>query len=447
MFGKLKRNLHKTCICQKVLFFISKKQYNKNKIYFIDGSKAKDLQLKNLVKILQYSRQHCMYFKKNITEDVSESNCIQILKTIPILTKSIIRENANEIYSDEINILTCKTANTGGSTGEPLVFPIMTKSCSYENICQYDLLTKMGWIENEPIAAFSGYTPIKENLDNCNFYTIRPNFPYGKYNFSSYYVSLENTPKYVEDLNRLRPLIIRSYPSSLADLAKYMKMLSLTLSYNLKGIYVTSEQLLEDDAAIMKEVFHCPIWGQYGHSELSVFAVQPDGDKNYYVSPLYGYTEIIDIETGKHVDEGGVGEIVVTGFSNYALPFIRYATGDLAQYLGVNEKGEVILSQLQGRSVDYLISDNGNRIFLTGLIFGNHLRAFKNIFAWQLEQEVPGVVKMRIKKDTYFTNIDENDIRVLFEASNIKVIFDYESEIVKSKRGKRIFLIQHCNEQ
>ncbi len=42
------------------------------------------------------------------------------------------------------------------------------------------------------------------------------------------------------------------------------------------------------------------------------------------------FIEIVDAETGKQLEPGEVGALVVTGFSNNAFPMIRYMTGDLS---------------------------------------------------------------------------------------------------------------------
>ncbi len=44
------------------------------------------------------------------------------------------------------------------------------------------------------------------------------------------------------------------------------------------------------------------------------------------------FVEIVDPETGKQLDPGEVGAIVLTGFNNDAFPVIRYMTGDLSVF-------------------------------------------------------------------------------------------------------------------
>ncbi len=422
-------------------------QYAKLAPAFFDIDKANKVCLQRLSFVLNYAKDHTDYYNGLLKEKtINTDNCVEILKSLPVLNKSIIREKTNSIYSDEIDLENCKWANTGGSTGEPLYFPRAYSNFLCENINQYHLLHKlMGWRWNETIVSFSGYTPPKEMSEKRVFYSKgTSNFPFGRYDFSAFYLNDENIISYVNDLNIIRPTIIRSYPSSLALFCRLVTKYDLNLSFKLKGVFVTSEQLTEEDELTIHDTLNCPIWGQYGHTEMSIFAVKPDGEKEYYASPLYGYTEIINPETGETCKVGESGEIIVTGFSLIGLPFIRYATGDLAIFGGINSKGETVLKRLQGRTVDYIIDKQGKKIFLTDFIFGHHLQEFKNIESWQLEQNEPGIVMLRIKPDVNYSAKDEAGLISHFNKVGISVYVDYKGKIKKTSRGKRIFMIQNC---
>ena len=183
------------------------------------------------------------------------------------------------------------------------------------------------------------------------------------------------------------------------------------------------------------------MYGQYGHTESSIFAVQkPDSDA-YYTNPLYGYTEVLD-ESGKQVGIGECGEIVVTGFIEYGLPFVRYKTGDLAVYGGETEFGETILSRLLGRNVDFIFNKKGEKIFLVGFVFGGHIKAFNHILAWQIQQSEMGKVTLLVVKGDGYDEDVENEVKQLFDSKDIDVEFQYVRKIEKTKRGKQKFLIQ-----
>lgn len=247
----------------------------------------------------------------------------------------------------------------------------------------------------------------------------------------------------MESLNSYRPAFIRGYPSGLVRLAKLINDKRLNLSFQLKGIYLTSENFSSGYVEIVKEVFRCPIWGQYGHTESSVFGYScPSKLEKYYCLPFYGKTEVLR-KDGTHCNIGEVGEIVVTGFSNQCLPFIRYRTGDLAEYGGAMKNGIVVLNKLLGRSVDVLYTGKKRKIYLIGFIFGGHHHAFDVVTSWQMEQSEYGKVVLRVVKGEGYTEKDENRLVEIFDEQDLELQIQYVSEIQRTTSGKQKFLIQN----
>jgi phenylacetate-CoA ligase len=236
---------------------------------------------------------------------------------------------------------------------------------------------------------------------------------------------------------------MRGYPSGIETLAKYITLNSIKLKFELKGIYLTSEFFDSSVSEFIRTSFNCPVFGQYGHSEVSVFAFTYANSLEYICSPLYGYTEVID-EDGNQVKEGEKGEVVVTGFSNKVMPFIRYKTGDIATY-GGNRNGVVKLLSLEGRSVDFIVNKDNKKVYVIGLIFGGHLKSFANISSWQIEQNRVGNITVKIVKGDGFFEEHEKEITRLFESVGVSSVLEFVSSIPLSTRGKRKFLIQNLN--
>ena len=164
--------------------------------------------------------------------------------------------------------------------------------------------------------------------------------------------------------------------------------------------------------------------------------------RKYICSPYYGYTEVVDSE-GKQVKKGCLGEIVVTSFYNRAMPLIRYRTGDMGIYGGVKD-GVVYLDKIEGRTQDYIYNNDGIKIPLTALVFGQHYKAFVNIRKWQIIQYTKGRVIVKIIKSDKYTLKDQKEIKQKFDKlANTKVVFKYVNKIDLTKRGKYRFLLQH----
>lgn len=120
-----------------------------NTLYFaLASNRAKDIMSKReewqnmqrqyLSNLLNYARKHSKYYWMHIgDQEVTPDTAVSILKTLPLLSKDIIREREFNIYSDEINNRWKIWANTGGSTGEPLKFPRKNGNPMCEAVCQW----------------------------------------------------------------------------------------------------------------------------------------------------------------------------------------------------------------------------------------------------------------------------------------------------------------------
>lgn len=441
----IKYIVKKNALVQRVLYFIGYIKVAQKADWFANNEfQWSVIQKGFLCELLNYARNHTKYYKELITNNVDFSNCTDVLEKLPYLTKDTIREQRESIYSDEIEISNIRWANTGGSTGEPLRFPVLEKGYSKEHICQMLLYHEMGANPlKDLIISIDGTRITQTNIENNIFWKkSSSNFPWGMYSLSTIYMSDTTLPFYVDFLNKMKPQIMRGYPSGFTELANYCKQHSVIWRFQLRGVYLTSENYGYEEESLIKEVFNCPVWGQYGHTEASIFAVKKPGGTYYVTCPIYGFTEILN-EEGKPVRKGQIGEIVVSGFNHLGVPFIRYKTGDMAEYGGTLENGSVVLNSLLGRSIDYLINTKDEKIFLVGFIFGGHLKAFNHIRRWQLEQFEKGSVVMKISQGAGFDEMIEKEIIALFDSKMLSVDIVYTDCFEKTQGGKFKFLIQH----
>lgn len=368
-----------------------------------------------------------------------------VLKKFPVITKQTILDNRWKIFSDEIPHDYAFWRETGGSTGVPLKFPSLASPYYIEDVCQLMLYHQMGFSWGDTIVYFGGDRVAEDKLKKHEYWFDGKNLPYGKICYCVRYLDDSTFPYYVDSLNEVSPKFLRGFTSSIKEFCRFVKKENVKLDFKLKGIYLTSESSTLEDRKYIESILHCPVWGQYGHTECSIFAVSKPHDLTYYANPLYGFTEILD-EDGNQVPIGSVGEITVTGFNILGMPFIRYKTGDLAVYGGETEYGETILKELLGRTRDFLYSDDGQKVYALALLFdAGNLNLLDYIKAWQIEQDEEGVVIVRIIKDDSYTDAIEKELVEVFKYKNISINIEYVSDIPKTRRGKHKFIIQNFN--
>jgi len=397
--------------------------------------------------ILHYANVHCPYYRNIFQEagfDPAQMDCFERL---PLLDKTIIRSHRNELISDEITTMDFYTMNTGGSTGEPLEFIVSRIAGLIDEIHQeFAYRTTMQYQPGDVIVAFDGSSvPIKSL--NAHIYWVSNggrDIPYGRLSYSSLYLEEETIPYYIKHILDTKPSILRGYPSFINSIAEFIIEKSISITFPIKGVQLTAENAHTWQIENIQKAFNTRVFLQYGHSEVCVYGYTFDNSYEYHCSPFYGYTEVLSVD-GKKVKPGEVGEVVVTGFYNFAMPFIRYRTGDMALFNGDTE-GITSLGRIVGRTQDYIIRDNGEKVALTALIFGQHYRAFKNMKKWQLQQDIPGKVKVRIIKEKEFSGEDELEIRTKFkDICGVETEFEYVNFIPLTSRGKFRFLIQYIN--
>lgn len=451
-------------ICEfirKSIFFIPNKFYNYyespdskyehrelKKIMKNNSSKNYTLVIKRrLVKILKNAYKNVPYWK--MFDCLRKVNTINVFKTIqklPILNKQIIRENGPDMWKAGCNLENTGSGTTGATTGIPLKFLYDSAHELSHQKAFYEYITNMKFSEldkNGRIVSFDGTRPSDEELENNIFWKIRENGIYGSYSFCCFYMNDEKLPLYIEKLNELQPFVIRGYSNAILNLAKYLSKNIDKMHFSLKAIYITSEYCSKENMLFISDIFNCNCYGQYGQSEALHFAWTNANNDEYFVSPFYGYVEVVD-DNGNHVKEGEIGELCVTSLSNNNQPFIRYLTGDRVTY-GGTKNGIVTITNLQGRKADYLISSDNEKYYTVGWLDVHYMKNTNAIKSYQFEQNEKGKVLIRlvINEELAKKTSIEDEFKKLLSLHNFTCSFEYLNEIPLTKRGKQKIVIQN----
>jgi len=167
---------------------------------------------------------------------------------------------------------------------------------------------------------------------------------------------------YVEKLLELKPHFIDAYPSSIFTLATYLKENSISGIYP-KAIITSSETLLDHQRELIEEVFRCPVFDQYGCAEQVVFASQCE-EGTYHLHPEFSIVEFLREDCTKALP-GEPSRLICTGFTNRAMPLIRYDIGDTAILSDKRcpcGRNFPVLEMILGRVDDLIVTPDGRRI-------------------------------------------------------------------------------------
>ena len=150
------------------------------------------------------------------------------------------------------------------------------------------------------------------------------------------------------------------------------------------------------------------------------------------------------------VGPGKLGEMLLTDLHNRAMPFIRYAVGDLAA-MGPDEKGPCgislpFLSRLEGRLHHFIVTRDGT--YIPGEFFPHMMKDLEGVREYQVYQRNRGEVEIRLvlAGDAGSTDSMEETIRerIAMYAPDLEVRFRYMDSIPVPESGKRLFTLSEA---
>ncbi len=174
-------------------------------------------------------------------------------------------------------------------------------------------------------------------------------------------VSSGNTERQVQLLRDFGSDILCCTPSYAMYIGETLKDMGVDPeSLPLKAGIFGAEPWSDGMRAEVEKLLGIKAYDIYGLSEITGPGVSYDChcQKHLHVNEDYFYPEVVDIETGKPVEDGVYGELVFTCIGKEALPLIRYRTHDIsALYHDKCECGRttVRMAKPRGRSDDMLI--------------------------------------------------------------------------------------------
>ena len=325
--------------------------------------KLYDLRMTKLKDLLTHAYQQTKYYREIFDEaGFNPRNFTEMtdLKNLPILTKEDIINNCERMVAGNYRDERLIKHFTSGTTGTPMMF-YLTKDvyrCNYAHWMRFR--EWFGFERWAPRATISGRIVVPRSQNKPPFW--RYNVVENQTVFSSFHISEENLPYYIEKLRKSSFTLIDGYVSSIYAIARYLNKLKIDTVRPL-AVQTTSETLLKSQRREIEKAFGCKVYDQYGHGECAVFVCECEKGR-MHINDEYGIVEIL--KEGKPVGTGESGEIVVTGLVNWAMPFIRYRTGDIGVKGDDKQcecgRGLSLLEAVEGRVVDTLKMPDGKII-------------------------------------------------------------------------------------
>jgi phenylacetate-CoA ligase len=172
----------------------------------------------------------------------------------------------------------------------------------------------------------------------------------------------------VRAIERFQPHVLVCYAQAGAELARYINRNGLR-TWQTMPVICGAERLLPRDRADLEDAFGPSVFDTYGCREVMLIAAECEAHCGLHVSMENLVVEIIVTEKNgrqRLAREGESGEVVFTDLHNFAMPFIRYANGDIAT-AGPSRRcscGRTLprILSVQGRTSETLRDANGSAV-------------------------------------------------------------------------------------
>lgn len=410
----------------------------------LSASEIKNNQNKILRQLAGYALHNVPYYSEmaNTADEVTSNITIDTISDyFPVLSKDTFRDNQQRFISKEFNPLDLLKINTSGTTGKPLTI-YTTHEARQAN---YAFMTRfMQWAgirQGEKSVTFAGRVFIPPQQKDPPYW--RSNWWNNNYLFSSFNITPDTVPDYLEHLERIQPVLIDSYPSAIAAIANYILENSLKVNLHLKAIITSSETLSHEQRTRIEQAFNVRVFDQYGNAEMAVFAGQCEHGQ-YHINPEYGIAELLD-ESGNAVGPGETGELVVTGFLNKAMPLIRYQIGDSA-ILSAEPcacgRHFPVLQEIVGRRDDLIKTRSGRIVGRLDPIY----KGLTGIRESQIMQpDIDNIVVYIVTAPGYEAWMEDSLLTELKKrvGLDINIRVSYVQEIPRTSSGKMRAVISH----
>ncbi len=404
------------------------------------------LQVQRLKVFLSDVEQHVPYYQQKFKEINFKPEQIQSLddlNRLPLTGKPLIRKNSDQLKADDA--IGLSKFNTGGSSGEPLIFFIGKKRVSHDVAAKWRA-TRWWDVEIGDTEAVIWGSPIElgaqDKIKLVRDKLLRTHL------IPAFEMSASKIDGFIKQIQTLKPKMLFGYPSALAHIAEYAESNQQKLDdLGIKVAFVTSERLYDHQRDKIEKVFSCPVANGYGGRDAGFIAHQcPSG--NMHITAEDIIVEIVDSD-GQVLEKGESGEIVVTHLATRDFPFIRYRTGDvgiLSDQLCECGRGLPLLKEIQGRTTDFIIAQDGTVLHGLALIYV--LRDIEGVESFKITQYSLDQTTVQVVKNQSFSQESELKIQHEFKqrlGSGVSIAVEYLSEIAKEKSGKFRYVVSHVS--
>lgn len=358
--------------------------------------RLREHQNKELRKVISYAYNNVPFYHEKFRSlglQPDDIKTVDDLNKIPVIRREEIQQNAEKMISMEFDKNVLMVESTSGSTGRPLRIYITKKEDEFRKAKLLRANIACGHKPRDKWVVITAPQHIRSRMSRIQrlFGVFVP------INMSVF----DEPSKQISTVDSVKADVIEGYSSSLLLMAKELEKSGLEI-HRPRILIGEAELIDQNERLFIEKEFGAPLYDQYGSVELEVVAWQCEEKGDYHIDADTVVVQFVD-ENGEEVSPGEKGELVCTSLFNYAMPFIRYAVGDICVAADADASCKCgrklpLMKIIEGRKDSLIILPNGR--VLTPLAFGWAMEFFKYYFdidQYRLIQKRVDLFKLLIK--------------------------------------------------
>lgn len=366
----------------------------------------------------------------------------ETLQRLPTMAKADARTHVDAIVWREVPGGVFQY-NTGGSSGEPLVFYYGRERQAADAAGR---MRARRWWEVEPgeREVYLWGAPIELNRTD-KVKTLRDRM-LNQLVLNAFAMSRPRMDQYLDDIKAWHPASLYGYASSLSLLAAHAEARGVALRIpTLRVVCTTGEPLYPHQRELLQRVFGVPIANEYGCRDGGFIGHEAPGGQMLMVSES-NFVEILN-PNGTPVPMGDPGELVLTGLTSAAQPFIRYRTGDIVTLSPEPDRGGRglhVIADVAGRSTDFVVREDGTIMHALAVIYV--LRAIRGVAQFKCIQHTPTQMEILVVPGADWQAEHGPDIVRGLRArlgENLHVDLKLQDDIPPEASGKHRYVVSH----
>jgi phenylacetate-CoA ligase len=398
-----------------------------------------------LAATLEHAVAHVPYYRGLVSPAEIQADPFAALARFPLLTRDIVRSHWHELLSETGDRNKWVKNTSGGSTGEPVPLRQDPEHLARTVAIREVYSTWAGGALGEPELYVWGSEKDLEagGGDPRNRFG---NWLLRRRLLNAFMLTDERIAAILGELREGPPQLVIAYAQAGYEVARFASRQGIAVPPQ-RGVIATAGTLYGFMREQLEDTFGCSVLNRYGSRETGDMAGECEHRSGLHVLPWSCHVEVLDPD-GEPVGPGEEGEIAVTGFTNRAMPLIRYLIGDRARLPELEiacpcGRRTQMLAEVTGRSVDMFLGPDGRMV--DGEYF-THLMYFRPwLRQFQVVQKAPGEVVFRVAADGEVPSAEREEIAAKTQAilgDGCTVSFEQVEAIEPSASGKLRYTIR-----